>query len=63
MFVRSSSVAEEVVGIWQAMVTRIEMVEAYLRFVKVGKIVEINKMCFRRRPKVRAFKWESYGGR
>ena len=44
VFVRSSSVTEEVVGIWQPMVSRIEMVEAYLRFVKVGKFVESKTM-------------------
>ena len=48
---------------WQPMMSRIELVEAYLRFVKVGKIVEIKKMCFRRRLKVRVFVWESCGGR
>ena len=63
MFIRSSSVSEEVVGIWQPMLSRIEMVEAYLRLVKGGKTIGIKKMCFRRRLKVRAFEWESCGAR
>ena len=64
VFIRSSSVSEEVVEIWQPMVPRIKMAEAaFLRFVYVGKIIEIKTIFFRRRPKVRALEWESCGAR
>ena len=36
------SVTEEVIGIWQPMLSRMKMAEAYLRLVKVGKIIGIN---------------------